>query len=98
MDIIFKTYFVILFGLTLVIIYMLILYSKNRKEEINLPDIGSVWFQGSSMIGGLKLIVLTFLPLLNVTHNNIETDKVITIYGGFCVLYISARTLYGKIK
>ncbi len=38
----------------------------------------------------------TTIVLLNA--HIIETDKVYTIYGGFCVIYISLRTLYSKVK
>jgi len=94
---IFSTQFVIIFGAFFGLAYILILIFTKRTTNINVPDIGGVFFSSSSIIGGLKLICTTII-LLNDKATSIETDKVYTIYGGFCVIYISFRTLYSKIK
>jgi hypothetical protein len=92
---IFSTRFVVLFGACFVFAYMIILSFQKRSKDITLPDIGGVFFASASIIGGFKLMYTTIV-LLNA--HIIETDKVYTIYGGFCVIYISLRTLYSKVK
>jgi hypothetical protein len=95
---IFTTWFVIAFGLVLMVIYIIWLTSTNRNKNINLADAGSVFFQGSSIIGGSKLMYTTFLALLNSPNGEISADKIYIFYGGMCVIYISALTLYKKVS
>ncbi|SER26470.1 hypothetical protein SAMN04488023_106118 [Pedobacter rhizosphaerae] len=95
MDWLFRTSSIIIIGGTFAITYVLIFLYQRRMKEVTLLELGSVFFSSSSIVGGLKLIFTTF-KLLN--ENQIESDKLYIIYGGFCVIYISASSLYKKIK
>lgn len=74
---------------------MIVLIYQKRSDQINLSEVGSVFFASSSIGGGTKLIYSTLL-FLNV--NLIESDKLYTIYGGFCVIWISFSALKRKLK
>jgi len=95
MNAIFTTATIIFIGVLITVSYVIVLYFPSRINDINLKGIGNVFFSASSIIGGLKLICVTYL-LLN--DNMIESDKVYTIYGGFCVVYLSASNLYKRLK
>lgn len=94
MEFLFKTSAIVIFGVFITLAYIVILILKKRTSEIDLLQLGSVFFSSSSIVGGFKLIYTTF----NLLNNTIESDKMYTIYGGFCVIYISVNSLYKKVK
>jgi len=91
----FRTSSIIIVGVVFAIIYVTIIISQKRSKEITLFELGSVFFSSSSIVGGMKLILNTF-KLLN--EDQIESEKLYILYGGFCVIYISISSLYKKIK
>lgn len=72
----------------------LYIYQK-RTYVITLNELTKVFFSSSAIVGGLKLMYATFI-LLDDQH--IESDKLYTFYGGFCVFYVSMKSLYERIK
>lgn len=91
----FNTLTTLLGGCVLLIVYIIVLALQRRVHEINLSEIGSVFFSSSSIISGLKLIYST-IDLLSA--NIVESDKLYTIYGGFCVIWISFTGYRTKLK
>jgi len=73
----------------------MVLAFQKRMHEIHLAEIGSVFFSSSSIIGGLQLMYSTINLL---TAGVIESDKLYTIYGGFCVVWISCAGYKAKLK
>jgi hypothetical protein len=64
-------------------------------QEVNLEEIGAVFFATASLCGGTKLMYATFLLL---DPGIIESDKIYTAYGGFCVAWVSFQKLKEKIS
>ncbi|MDP4117412.1 MAG: hypothetical protein Q8903_14855 [Bacteroidota bacterium] len=94
----FTTWFVIIFGALLMIVYIIWLIASGKFKQLNIADAGSIFFQGSSIIGGLKLMVTTFITQFNTPTSEISADKVYVFYGGICVIYISIATLCNKVR
>lgn len=90
-----NTYNILIFGCLLVIIFIGIMIYQKRPHEIELIELSRVFFASSSIGGGLKLIYST-IAILN--DSLIESDKLYTIYGGFCVVWISVNSLKKKIN
>lgn len=90
----FNTLGIFHFGCILLTVYIIVLAFQKRLAEIELAEIGGVFLSSSSIMGGSKLIYST-LSLLN--DNTIESDKIYTIYGGFCVVYVSVMSYRQKI-
>lgn len=97
MEILFKTYFLIFWGLVWGLIYIIWLLSSKRNDDINSLDFGAVLFSAISIIGGFKLIWLTLNASIKM-GSNFDTDKIYTAYGGICVIWISIRAIYMKLK
>jgi len=91
----FNTLEIFRFGCILLVVYIIVLAFQKRLAEIGLAEIGGVFLSSSSIMGGSKLIYST-LTILN--DNTIESDKIYTIYGGFCVVWVSVISYRQKIQ
>jgi hypothetical protein len=94
---IFKTYFLILWGIIWGIIYCITLTVQNRRSEIDILDFGAVWFSAISLLGGFKLIWITYNTAKHVGLN-FDSDSLYTCYGGICVIWLSIRGIAIKFK
>ncbi len=96
-DFVFKTYFICIWTIFFGLVYLVVLLLQKRAKEINMLDFTSVAISSSSVIGGFKLMYVTFVNAYN-SQVYLETDKLYTVYGGCLIIWLSIRTIYSKIK
>jgi hypothetical protein len=90
-----NTFTVLLLGGVLLLVYLMASIYQKRFHEVNLEEIGAVFFATTSLCGGTKLMYTTLLLL---DPGTIESDQIYTAYGGFCVVWVSVRKLKEKIN
>lgn len=98
MENIFRTEVVIYLGVFFVIVYIIVIGRTKGFKALELENILAVFVSGSSIMGSSKLIFNTIVSAHLIQQNTIETDELYIIGGGFCVIWISIKSLYKKIK
>lgn len=97
MEEIFKTYFLIIWGVGWGLAYLIFLCIHHQKKLIDLTLSGffAVILSSTSIIGGFRLIYITFTNAIKDGHTG-EMDKIYTIFGGAAIIWLAISNLYKK--
>ena len=95
-QIISQTWVIILFALFICLIYVVIAtYNRGLSDSVFM-DCSSVGFASVSIIGGLKLSLISFFLTYNENTPLIDMNIFYSVYGGMAVIIVSLRTI--KVK
>lgn len=96
LNFLFKTYFLIVWGLFFGLIYIITLLIKKKSKEISLYDFITVLTLSISVIIGFRLIYNIFINSY-LKNTNLDMDNIYIVIGGITVIWNSIRNILKKL-
>ncbi|MDH6057519.1 hypothetical protein [Umezakia ovalisporum] len=85
----------LLFGGFAVFAYVLLHLARGRQKHLELTNGGIVFTSATSLVGGLKVMVLAF----DSTVCNVQQiEQAYVLLGGLAVVWIAVKELWGKFQ
>jgi len=95
MDFLFKTYFLIIWGLLWGLFYIIVYFIYRQKDKINIIDFSTIGLNSISLIIGFKLIYLTFVASFQ-EFTDLKIEDIYTAYGGALIMWVSTKNVIKK--
>lgn len=93
-----QTWVIILFALSVSLAFIITAFLNCGLADSIFMECSTVCFSAVSIIGGLKLSIISFLITYNEMNPVVDMNLFYSVYGGIAVVIVSLRTIKSKFN